>query len=255
MTRLFHVSDVHFGREDAAAVAWFDALVKAEKPDAVVMTGDLTMRARRREFAAGLAWLQGLGVPVTVEVGYHDLPYFNPIDRFFRPYRRMTAVERMVEQPLDLPGIAIIPLVTTARAQWRLNWSKGKVSRAALERALSLIAAVPEGRLIFIACHHPLAEPETRMSARTHNGAQALVALARAGADAVLTGHVHDPFDIAHEIEGRTVRMIGAGTLSERVRITPPSFNEIRIGDGGFDVVQRTMDLAPATPLLRERAE
>lgn len=222
MTRLFHVSDVHFGREDAAAVAWFDALVKAEKPDAVVMTGDLTMRARRREFAAGLAWLQGLGVPVTVEVGNHDLPYFNPIDRFFRPYRRMTAVERMVEQPLDLPGIAIIPLVTTARAQWRLNWSKGKVSRAALERALSLIAAVPEGRLIFIACHHPLAEPETRMSARTHNGAQALVALARAGADAVLTGHVHDPFDIAHEIEGRTVRMIGAGTLSERVRITPP---------------------------------
>lgn len=163
MTRLFHVSDVHFGREDAAAVAWFDALVKAEKPDAVVMTGDLTMRARRREFAVGLAWLQGLGVPVTVEVGNHDLPYFNPIDRFFRPYRRMTAVERMVEQPLDLPGIAIIPLVTTARAQWRLNWSKGKVSRAALERALSLIAAVPEGRLIFIACHHPLAEPETRM--------------------------------------------------------------------------------------------
>ncbi|MEV8924456.1 hypothetical protein AB0045_26830, partial [Klebsiella pneumoniae] len=95
-------------------------------------------------FAVGLAWLQGLGVPVTVEVGNHDLPYFNPIDRFFRPYRRMTAVERMVEQPLDLPGIAIIPLVTTARAQWRLNWSKGKVSRAALERALSLIAAVPE---------------------------------------------------------------------------------------------------------------
>ena len=63
--RLFHVSDVHFGREDAAAVAWFDALVAAEKPDAVIMTGDLTMRARRREFAQGSRWLQGLGVPVT----------------------------------------------------------------------------------------------------------------------------------------------------------------------------------------------
>ena len=55
--RLFHVSDVHFGREDAAAVAWFDALVKAERPDAVIMTGDLTMRARRSEFEAGLGWL------------------------------------------------------------------------------------------------------------------------------------------------------------------------------------------------------
>ena len=53
MIRLFHVSDVHFGREDKAAVAWFDALVAAEQPDAVIMTGDLTMRARSREFERG----------------------------------------------------------------------------------------------------------------------------------------------------------------------------------------------------------
>uniref|UniRef100_UPI0035C95097 metallophosphoesterase family protein n=1 Tax=uncultured Sphingomonas sp. TaxID=158754 RepID=UPI0035C95097 len=254
MMRLFHVSDVHFGREDGAAVAWFDALVKAESPDAVIMTGDLTMRARRREFAAGLTWLQGLGVPVTVEVGNHDLPYFNPIDRFFRPYRRMSAVERMVEQPLDLPGVAIVPLVTTARAQWRLNWSKGKVSNGALDRALALVAAVPAGKLIFIACHHPLVEPETRMSAQTHNGAEALTALAEAGANAVLTGHVHDPFDIAHTVAGRVVRMIGAGTLSERTRTTPPSFNEVRIAGGKFDVVCRTMAPEPDQVLPRERA-
>ena len=252
--RLFHVSDVHFGREDTAAIAWFDALVKAERPDAVVMTGDLTMRARTREFAAGLAWLQRLGVPVTVEVGNHDLPYFNPFDRFFRPYRRMGAVERMVEQPLDLPGVAIVPMVTTARAQWRFNWSKGTVSKGALRRTLALVAAVPNGKLVFVACHHPLIEPETRMSAQTHHGAEALAALVAAGADAVLTGHVHDPFDIAHVIDGRTVRMIGAGTLSERTRTTPPSFNEIRIDGGKFDVVCRTMTPGPDEVLTRERA-
>ena len=252
--RLFHVSDVHFGREDAAAVAWFDALVKAEAPDAVIMTGDLTMRARRREFATGLAWLQGLGVPVTVEVGNHDLPYFNPLARFFRPYRRMTAVERMVEQPLELPGVAIVPLVTTARAQWRLNWSKGYVSQASLDRALALVAAVPRDRLIFIACHHPLVEPETRTSAQTHNGARALQALAAAGANAVLTGHVHDPFDIAHTVDGQVVRMIGAGTLSERTRTTPPSFNEIRIEGGKFDVLCRTMAPEPDQLIERESA-
>lgn len=253
--RLFHVSDVHFGREDAAAVAWFEALVKAEQPDAVIMTGDLTMRARRREFDAGLGWLQRLGVPVTVEVGNHDLPYFNPIDRFFRPYHRMTAIERMVERPLDLPGVAIVPLVTTARAQWRWNWSKGKVSKRALERTLALLAEVPKDRLVLIACHHPLIEPETRASAQTHRGADALAALAEAGAHAVLTGHVHDPFDIAHVIEGRTVRMIGAGTLSERTRTTPPSFNEIRVDGGRFDVVVRAMDGKPDAVLPRERAE
>lgn len=252
--RLFHVSDVHFGREDTAAVAWFGNLVTSEKPDAVIMTGDLTMRARRREFAAGLEWLQGLGVPVTVEVGNHDLPYYNPIDRFFRPYRRMTKIERMVEQPLDLPGVAIVPLVTTARAQWRLNWSKGTVSKRALDRALDLLAEVPAGKLVFVACHHPLVEPKTRMSAQTHNGAAALKALAEAGANAVLTGHVHDPFDIAHDVGGHVVRMIGAGTLSERTRSTPPSFNEIRVADGRFDVLCRAMTLAPDEVVQREHA-
>src|SRR4051812_42090198 len=77
-TRLFHVSDLHFGREDAAAVARFAEIVRAERPDAVICTGDLTMRARSREFAAATDWLKSLGVPVTIEPGNHDLPYFNP---------------------------------------------------------------------------------------------------------------------------------------------------------------------------------
>ena len=71
----------------------------------------------------------------------------------------------------------------------------------------------------------------------------------------MLTGHVQDPFDIAHVIEGRTVRMIGAGTLSERTRTTPPSFNEIRVDGGKFDVVVRAMDGQPDAVLPRERAE
>jgi 3',5'-cyclic AMP phosphodiesterase CpdA len=245
MIRLFHVSDVHFGREDKTAVAWFDALVAAEKPDAVVMTGDLTMRARRSEFAAGLAWLQSLDRPVTVEVGNHDLPYFNPFDRLFRPYRRIHAIERTIEQPLDLPGVTIIPLKTTARAQWRFNWASGRVSRHALSEALVRIAEGPRDRLVFVACHHPLIEPHKRLSKQTHRGAEALAALAEAGADAVLTGHVHDAFDIEHRLGDATVRLIGAGTLSERTRSTPPSFNEIRIDGGAFEVVCRTMTPQP----------
>ncbi|THD37911.1 MAG: metallophosphoesterase [Sphingomonas sp.] len=255
MIRLFHVSDVHFGREDKAAVAWFDALVAAEQPDAVVMTGDLTMRARSREFAAGLAWLQSLGRPVTLEVGNHDLPYWNMLDRIFRPYHRYHAIERVIEQPLDLPGVTIVPLVTTRRAQWRFNWSKGYVSRNALQKTLNLIADAPKDRLIFVAAHHPLIEPHTRASAQTHRGAEAIAALAVAGANAVLTGHVHDAFDIAHKVDGHTIRMIGAGTLSERTRADPPSFNEIRIGGGAFEVVCRKMTSQPDTVLPVEKPQ
>lgn len=244
MIRLFHASDVHFGAEDRAALDWFAATVRAEAPDAVVVTGDLTMRARAREFEAAAKWLESLGRPVTVEVGNHDLPYFNPWARFVTPYRRYRALEAMIERPLDLPGLTIVPLKTTARFQWRLNWSKGHVSVRALQEALALMEAAPPGHRIFIACHHPLIEAGTRGSSRTRGGGEALGALAVAGADAVLTGHVHDPFDIRHVIAGSEVRLIGAGTLSERLRDSPPSFNEIRI-DTGIETIARRMGDAP----------
>lgn len=244
MIRLFHVSDVHFGAEDRAALDWFAAAVRAEQPDAVVMTGDLTMRARAREFEAAAKWLESLERPVTVEVGNHDLPYFNLWARFVTPYRRYRALEAMIERPLDLPGLTIVPLKTTARFQWRLNWSKGHVSMRALQEALALAEAVPSGHRILVACHHPLIEAGTRSSSRTRGGREALAALAAAGADAVLTGHVHDPFDICHSIGADEVRLIGAGTLSERVRESPPSFNEIRI-DSGIETIARRMGAAP----------
>ncbi|MDB5686153.1 MAG: Metallophosphoesterase [Rhizorhabdus sp.] len=240
MIRLFHISDLHFGCEDAAALRWFETVVAAEAPDAIVVTGDLTMRARPAEFRAAGTWLKALGRPVTIKVGNHDLPYFDLFARFARPYRRYEAIERMIERPLDLPGVVVVPLKTTARFQWRLNWSKGFVSKRSLQQALAAVAAAPADALILVACHHPLLEGGTRMRSETRNGPPALEALAAAGVDAVLTGHVHDPFDLVRDVAGRPVRLIGAGTLSQRVRATRPSFNEIRI-DGAIETVLRNM--------------
>lgn len=246
MSRLFHVSDLHFGREDKEAIAWFAETVRAERPDAVICTGDLTMRARAREFEAAGRYLESLPVPVTIEPGNHDLPYFNPVDRFFSPYRRYGRVERMIERPLDLKDVTIVPLKTTARFQWRHNWSWGVVSRRSLERALAMLQAASSDHVKIVACHHPLVDKEGLESAgRTFRGREALRALAEAGAHAVLSGHVHDPFDIEHVIAGRTIRKIGAGTLSERTRSTPPSFNELRIENGVLHVELRTLGNQP----------
>lgn len=242
MTRLFHVSDVHFGAEDPAAVAWFRDVVARERPDAVIMTGDLTMRATKREFEDGGAWLKSLGVPVTLEVGNHDIPYYwNPVGRLFSPYSRYAAVEAMIERPLEIDGITIVPLKTTARAQWRWNWSKGRVSGGSLRRALALVEAAPRGNLIFVAGHHPLIEGGTKGTAKTRRGDEALAALADAGVHAVFSGHVHDPFDVAYDRNGWTVRLIGAGTLSKRVRNSPPAFNEIRVTGDRFETIVRTL--------------
>ncbi|MGN6289333.1 MAG: metallophosphoesterase family protein [Sphingopyxis terrae] len=248
--RLFHISDLHFGLEDREALAWFRECVRREQPDAVLITGDLTMRARSREFAAACDWIMALDLPVTVEVGNHDLPYFNPVARFLHPYRRIRRIEALVERELDFRNLAVVPLKTTARAQWRLDWSKGWVTRKALARTLAAIDALPRGTQVLVTAHHPLVEAGTRGRALTRGGAAALAALADRGVAAVLTGHVHDAFDLIADTPAGPIRMIGAGTLSRRIRSTPPSFNELRIRGGEISVRVRNLARVPTPDML-----
>jgi 3',5'-cyclic AMP phosphodiesterase CpdA len=254
MTLLFHISDLHFGLEDPAALAWFADCVVRERPAAVLITGDLTMRARGHEFAAACDWIGALDVPVTVEVGNHDLPYFNPFERFVHPYRRIRGIEALLERELDLPGVAVVPLKTTARAQWRFDWSKGWVTPKALAKTLAAIDSAPPGTRILVTAHHPLVEAGTKGRALTRGGALALRELAGRGVAAVLTGHVHDAFDLVQETPAGPIRMIGAGTLSRRIRSTPPSFNALRIdaSTGAIDVAVRNLAAVP-TPDMQIR--
>ncbi len=244
-TTLFHLSDIHFGLEDNKALDWVKQEIAERRPQAVAITGDLTMRARSREYAAACHWIQSLQVPVTVEIGNHDMPYFNLIERFFAPYRRFNAIQGLIEREIDLPGIAIVPLKTAVRAQPRLNWSKGWVSRSALHKCLAAIDALPPGTKALVAVHHPLREVGTRGTALTANGTKALRSLAQRPVLAVLSGHVHDPFDIMEETVHGPVRMIGAGTLSQRIRSTPPSFNELSWDGTTLKVRARNLDEVP----------
>lgn len=254
--RLFHLSDIHFGLEDREALDWVKRCIGTERPDAVVITGDLTMRARHREFTAASRWIGSLDVPVTVEIGNHDMPYFNPIERFVAPYRRFHGIKSLVEREIDLGGVTVVPLKTTARAQWRLNWSKGCVTKSALRKTLAMIDALPEGTRVLVAVHHPLVEVGTDGTALTHRGSEALEELAGRKVLAVLSGHVHDPFDLHEMTPAGPVRMIGAGTLSRRVRSTPASFNELVIEGRSVSVQVRNLsDVATPDMLIEDVPE
>ncbi|MCR2834494.1 metallophosphoesterase family protein [Parerythrobacter lacustris] len=241
-TLIFHFSDIHFGLESNRALCWAEEQIARCRPDAVVITGDLTMRARHREFAAATQWINALDVPVSVGVGNHDLPYFNLFERFFTPYRRFRGMAEKVEREIDLPQLSVIPLKTAVRAQPRFNWSKGWVTDRALRKCLAAIDALPAGRQALVAVHHPLREVGTEGTALTRNGMKALRALATRPVLAVLSGHVHDAFDIQEETPDGPVRMIGAGTLSKRTRSTPPSFNELRWENGALEVSVRNLE-------------
>lgn len=246
---LFHISDLHFGLEDRAALGWVEAAVAREQPAAVAVTGDLTMRARRREFAAACRWIGGLAVPVTVEPGNHDMPYFNLAERFATPFRRFGEIEGLLEKPLDLGDLHIVPLQTVTAAQWRFPWVDGWVRGAALARCLARIDALPPGARVLVTAHHPLPERAPDGHRLTVGGTRAMVELARRGVLAVLTGHVHDPFDLTAETAHGPLRMIGAGTLSRRTRSTPPSFNELTILGRAVQVKVRNPEALPTAAM------
>ncbi len=227
MLTLLHVSDLHFGYEDREALDWFLTAVENERPAAVLCTGDLTMRGSAREYALAQAWLAKLPVPVALVPGNHDVPYYNHmVRRLTTPYARYRALEARLTPP-DLPGLAVVPLKTIARAQWRLNWSKGRVSNKDLDQTVAALERQRECALRIVIGHHPLVDAQTQSTGSTKGGQRALAALARAGAQVVLSGHVHDAFDMTIDADGLPIRLIGAGTLSQRLRSSAPSFNRL----------------------------
>ncbi|MEO5705451.1 MAG: metallophosphoesterase [Alteraurantiacibacter sp.] len=247
---LFHLSDLHFGLEDSFALDWVAAEIALRRPAAVAITGDLTMRARTREFDAAARWIKAIEVPVTVEPGNHDLPGYHLPSRYLKPFGRFVAFQHLVERELVFQDIAVVGLNTNVPAQWRFNWSKGCVSRRALAECLAKIDALPAGTRALVTVHHPLREAGTHGTALTRGGAHALAELARRNVVAVLSGHVHDAFDISEPTPNGPVRMIGAGTLSRRLRTTPASFNELHWDGTALTVKVRNLE-GRSTPAMQ----
>jgi 3',5'-cyclic AMP phosphodiesterase CpdA len=197
---LVHVSDVHFGPKHlptaAAAVA---RLVADARPDAVVVSGDLTQRAKPTQFRAARAWIDALAAPVVFTPGNHDVPLWRAWERLLAPFgawRRWFAPE--LDRDFTGAGLALVA-VNTAHA-----WTSkhGRVRVADVGGARGRLERAPDGAVRILVAHHPLAggaelgdEPVAR------RGRRLLEAAAAAGAELVLSGHLHRCFAIPAERE------------------------------------------------------
>ena len=245
-TRLFHISDVHFGVEDRTALDAVARAVAEERPDAVICTGDLTQRAKHSEYARAREWFASLGVPVVLEPGNHDMPYYNPWERFTDPFRRYNRLSAAVGNGFESPDVVFVPLRTTVPIQRRIPWSDGVIRPPALADTLARLEALKgDPRTIVVLAHHPLLGPRDDGANPTIGGDAAFEAIAAAGAHAVLSGHVHVPFDEVRSRGGHAMRMIGAGTLSTRLRHgAPASWRTIACAPGG--AIESTLRLVGA---------
>ena len=227
-TRLFHISDVHFGVENREALAEVERAVERERPDLVVCTGDLTQRAKRSEYKSAAQWFASLGVPIWLDPGNHDMPYYNLLERFTDPYRRYRELKRKVAGGFASDDVVLVPLKSTVRVQRRFPWSDGVVTRRALNETLTQLRALKDDqRTIIVTAHHPLLGPDGEAQNPTIGGTRAFAAIAHAGANAVLSGHIHQPIDQTRTVDGGTARMLGAGTLSTRLRHGAPACYQV----------------------------
>jgi 3',5'-cyclic AMP phosphodiesterase CpdA len=229
--RLAHLSDIHFGGENEAAVAGAADHINAGGFDLTVVSGDLTRYAEVAEFEAAVAWLSTLRGPRLVTPGNHDAPYLAWAERIFAPFRRFERLIGPAQVQSHLGGGFAVRGVNTARgAQPRLNWSKGQIAPAQVREASAWFRRTDPECFRILVCHHPLVEMiGGPMTARVWGGEAAARAFAEAGVDLVLSGHIHAPFVWPYPYaDGRTYA-VGAGTLSVRERGVPPGFNVVEI--------------------------
>ena len=229
--RIAHMSDPHFGTVVPAVRSALLGELQMHPPDLIMLTGDITQRARRAQFEEARRFLQALpGVPCLVLPGNHDLPLFDVFTRLVKPYGHY---RRYVSQQLEPSFLDERVAVFCVDATSRLRHKDGALTVEQIESTARRLARV-DAPFRLVATHQPLAAvvaADRRNVA--HGAAQALDRWIAAGADLFLGGHIHLPYCI--EIGTADLRqsavLLQAGTcLSSRVRNgIPNSYNLVTL--------------------------
>jgi 3',5'-cyclic AMP phosphodiesterase CpdA len=240
MSTLLHLSDSHFGTERAPVLAALRRLVQEAAPELVVLSGDLTQRARPAQFAAARAFAESLPAPYLAIPGNHDIPLFALGTRLRAPYARYRAAFGEELEPAWSSACWLVLGVNTTR-WWRHK--QGEVSAAQVDRVAARLRDATPGQLRVVVVHQPMAvirDSDRRNLLRGH--ARAAEAWAMAGAQLVLGGHIHLPYvrPLPAPV-GRPLWVVQAGTaVSHRVRgDTTNSVNLLRREGADLCTVER----------------
>ncbi len=245
---LIHLSDPHFGlAADLVQIAAVEELVPDLEPNAIVLSGDLTQRARHGEFQAAKGLIRELerSAPVFVLPGNHDVQWwwrpFIPLGAGAK-YRKYKQYFGPVLAPtLRMPEAVIAGVLTAHGVAWgSLTWNprdiatKGHLPKGEIERARQLFAAAEPGQAKILVIHHNVLRGELSGRMGLARWRQAQRRIVASGAELVLCGHDHQ--ECAELLDDRVV-VSCAGTLSGRMRGGRPSvFHRVVIDERSIHV-------------------
>jgi 3',5'-cyclic AMP phosphodiesterase CpdA len=261
MRTLVHLSDLHCGKVDDQLLAPLRDLVHRIAPDVVVVSGDLTQRARSEQFEQARAWLDTLPGPQIIVPGNHDISLYNVFRRFLQP---LTRYKRYITDDLDPmyvdEEIAVLGM-NTARS---LTFKDGRVNKEQIAALRAHLAGLAPDIVRIIVTHHPFDLPANNDDDDLVDRApMAMKAFADCGVDVLLSGHMHTSHAgntaDRYRMSEYAALVVQAGTAtSTRGRGETNSFNVVRVEPErvevdryGWDELGAKFSLMKTEPFLR----
>ena len=260
MRTLVHLSDLHFGRVDAGVLEPLRSRIHELQPSLVVVSGDLTQRARPGQFREARAFLDSLPTPQLVVPGNHDVPLFNVFQRFLMPLRKYKRLVTADLEPAYIDDEIAVVGVNTAR---RFVWKDGSINSEQVEHVKRRICGLPQEVVKIIVTHHPFDVPDDHNEAEIVDKAdKAMTVFAQCGADILLSGHLHKTHTTQsadrYKTPGHSALIVQAGTAtSTRGRGETNTFNVLRLANEAVTIERwqwnthsQVFELGPAEKFL-----
>jgi 3',5'-cyclic AMP phosphodiesterase CpdA len=257
MRRIAHLSDLHFGTETSGVLTELGSSLMRFAPHLVVVTGDLTQRARSSQFRCARRFLDELPFARLVVPGNHDIePLYRPLHRALAPYSRY---KRFITPELcpvwHDDGLLVLGLSSVQ--PWR--WKEGTLSLQQLNQMKETAQRYPS-TLRILAAHHPIVQAATtRPTRRLSRHDELFSALEAADIGVCLSGHLHQSFSglAIHPLElPRSVLAVHASTAtSTRLRGHANAYNQLTIEGSTLQIAATAWDGQAFEPLSRIQYE